>query len=179
MYIVGAPVKYFCNSHLSAALPQTDPGGGGMSQDVSTNRLLGISLKPEMRKRVYIFPPSLFCQVIVPIYAFKCQNRVLKGLILITESDSYVIPAPGSAVIWLVINTATLYSERKQTRVQRQTCRRGYEHCRISRHSVWATGFCTFCHLQRSSAAWRASGPVSAAAQPVHPDQRSRLGTEP
>lgn len=33
--------------------------------------------------------------------------------------------------------------------------------------------------LQRSSAAWRASGPVSAAAQPAHPDQRSRLWTEP
>lgn len=33
--------------------------------------------------------------------------------------------------------------------------------------------------LQRSSAAWRASGPVSAAAQPARLDQRSLLWTEP
>ena len=26
-------------------------------------------------------------------------------------ATSYVIPAPGSAVIWLVMNTATLYSK--------------------------------------------------------------------
>lgn len=86
-----------------------------------------------------IFPPASFVKLVITIYVFKSQNRVFKGLILITESDSYVIPAPGSAVIWLVINTATLYSERKQTHGQRQTHRRGYEHRVISRHSVWAT----------------------------------------
>lgn len=41
------PVKYFGNSHLSPPLPQADSCGGGVGQDVSTNWLLGISLKPK------------------------------------------------------------------------------------------------------------------------------------
>lgn len=39
------PVKYFGNPHLSTSLPQTDSCGGGVGQDVPTNRLLRISLK--------------------------------------------------------------------------------------------------------------------------------------
>lgn len=41
------PIEYFGNPHLSTALPQADPCGGGMSQDMSTNWFLGISLKPK------------------------------------------------------------------------------------------------------------------------------------
>ena len=33
---------------------------------------------------------------------------------IMMESDTYDIVAPGSAVIWLVTNTATLYSERSE-----------------------------------------------------------------
>lgn len=40
------PVKYFGNSHLCTPLPQADTGGGGVGQDMPTNGLLGISLKP-------------------------------------------------------------------------------------------------------------------------------------
>lgn len=68
------------------------------------------------------------CHVTLTVCVFKRQNLPLKGLILIIQYRSYVIPAPGSAVIWLVINTATLYSERKQTGGRRQPHRRGYQH---------------------------------------------------
>ena len=33
---------------------------------------------------------------------------------MMMESDTYDIVAPGSAVIWFVTNTATLYSERSE-----------------------------------------------------------------
>lgn len=45
------PVKYFGNSHLSTPLPQTDPCCGGVSQDMPTNWLLGISLKPKKERK--------------------------------------------------------------------------------------------------------------------------------
>lgn len=70
-----------------------------MGQDVPTNWLLGISLKPEMGENI----SAVFHT------AFLSENLLFVSM---RESAlSYVIPAPGSAVIWLVINTATLYSD--------------------------------------------------------------------
>lgn len=47
--------------------------------------------------------------------------------VLFIEKDSYVIPAPGSAVIWLVMNTATLYSKEVQN--ENQTWAKSYNMC--------------------------------------------------
>lgn len=104
---------------------------------------------------------------------------------------SYVIPAPGSAVIWLVTNTATLYSKINVRGSQVDACDQFsnlqlyyilWNHCVTVPCNKY--GWCVWYHinasdLQRSSAAWRASGPASAAARPARPDQRSRLWTEP
>lgn len=46
------PVKYLGNSHLPTPLPQADACGGSVGQDVPTNWLLGISLKPEMGEKL-------------------------------------------------------------------------------------------------------------------------------
>lgn len=45
------------------------------------------------------------------IYIFQPKNSSRLSTMKMT-AISYVIPAPGSAVIWLVTNTATLYSKR-------------------------------------------------------------------
>lgn len=73
-----------------------------MGQDVPTNWLLGISLKPEMGEKLKDISAVFHT-------AFVSENLLFVSM---RESAlSYVIPAPGSAVIWLVINTATLYSD--------------------------------------------------------------------
>ena len=41
------PVINLCNADFSSSLAQTDPGGGGMGQNVATNRLLGVCLEAE------------------------------------------------------------------------------------------------------------------------------------
>lgn len=144
---------------------------------------------------------------------------------------SYVIPAPGSAVIWLVTNTATLYSRENTNQSQDFsktvpshfffyveylipdipntifTCSIGfsmtvgtlYNHNQCREYYpfiVWTSTHIpcweTKCwrlvkstlvgpgsDLRRSSAAWRASGPVSAAAPPAPPGRRSPHETEP
>lgn len=86
----GSPVEYLGDPHLAAALPQADARGGGVGQDVAADRLLGVGLKSETSKRL----------------KQHRTGREEAGLL-----GSYVIPAPGSAVIWLVTNTPTLYSE--------------------------------------------------------------------
>lgn len=63
-----------------------------------------------MRKSVNRLRPHLSSPVLVITDGFKSQNQVHRHQT--NKRLSYVIPAPGSAVIWLVINTATLYSER-------------------------------------------------------------------
>lgn len=61
-----------------------------MRQYVSSNGLFGICLKSKIK-----------------IISLKFQKHSLSYLFCV---PTYVIPAPGSAVIWLVTNTATLYS---------------------------------------------------------------------
>jgi len=51
------PVKYLGDSQLCPAFPQADARGGGVGQDVSSDRLLGVGLEAAGTtgdKRVYV-----------------------------------------------------------------------------------------------------------------------------
>lgn len=93
--------------------------------------------------------------------------------------SSYVIPAPGSAVIWLVMKTATLYSKHTEN----TEMFRLEDKFKIFITVVYWACLCMFdtswSDLLRSSAAWRASGPVSAVAPPTHLGPKSQLWTGP
>lgn len=88
----GIPVVDLGNAQLCSTFAQRDPRGWSMRKDVAANRFLGIGRKT--------------------IKDIGKQQSMRSGYLQFCCILSYLIVAPGSAVIWFVINTATLYSAK-------------------------------------------------------------------